>query len=223
MHERRLLGGSGLEVSRLSLGSWRTFERISPDDGLLVMLAARELGINFLDDARYDDETGTAPMRTGYSEVRFGELFRQAGWRREETIVTNKLWWEFWPEQSAAAELDESLARMGFDYIDVIYANPPPDGLVLEELVRGVTDLVAAGVARSWAIVNWPADLLAEASLIATDMEVPQPCAAQLPYSVVRQFARRGHRHAGRAGSVRGSGRGVVRAGRRGADGQVRR
>jgi aryl-alcohol dehydrogenase-like predicted oxidoreductase len=126
-------------------------------------------------------------MRTGYSEVRFGELFRQAGWRREETIVTNKLWWEFWPEQSAAAELDESLARMGFDYVDVIYANPPPDGLVLEELVRGVTDLVAAGVARSWAIVNWPADLLAEASLIATDMEVPQPCAAQLPYSVVRQ------------------------------------
>ena len=49
--------------------------------------------------------------------------------------MANKLWWEFWPDQSAAAELDASLARMQFDYVDVIYANPPRDGLGLEELV----------------------------------------------------------------------------------------
>ena len=42
-------------------------------------------GINFLDDARYNDETGTAPIPTGYSEVLFGELFREAGWHRDET------------------------------------------------------------------------------------------------------------------------------------------
>ncbi len=89
-----------------------------------------EAGITFLDDARYNDETGSAPMPTGYSEVLFGELFRTAGWKREDTIVSNKLWWEFWPEQDAAAELDGSLGRMGFDYIDVIYANPPPADLV---------------------------------------------------------------------------------------------
>jgi aryl-alcohol dehydrogenase-like predicted oxidoreductase len=62
---RQLLGGSELKVSRLALGSWRTFERISREDGLAVMRAAREHGLNFLDDARYDDETGTAPLRTG--------------------------------------------------------------------------------------------------------------------------------------------------------------
>ena len=62
---------------------------------------------------RYDDETGTAPIRTGYSEVVFGELFRGAGIRRDEAVVANKLWWEFWPGQSAAAELDASLRRMG--------------------------------------------------------------------------------------------------------------
>jgi len=96
----RALGGSGIEVSRLALGSWRTFERMSQREGLSVMLAARDAGITFLDDARYDDETGTAPIPTGYSEVLFGELFRQAGWRRDETVVANKLWWEFWPRQS---------------------------------------------------------------------------------------------------------------------------
>ena len=84
---RRPLGSIGLEVSRLSLGSWRTFERISSDAGLAVMRAAREAGINFLDDARYNDETGEAPIPTGYSEVLFGELFRAAGWPRDETIV----------------------------------------------------------------------------------------------------------------------------------------
>ena len=69
------------------------------------MRAAREHGINFLDDARYNDETGSAPIPTGYSEVLFGELFRAAGWDRDDTIVSNKLWWEFWPDQNADEEL----------------------------------------------------------------------------------------------------------------------
>ena len=46
------LGRSDLRVSRLALGSWRTYERISRDQGVRVMRAAREAGINFLDDAR---------------------------------------------------------------------------------------------------------------------------------------------------------------------------
>ena len=100
--EYRPLGASGVEVSALSLGSWRTFERIPRETGVAVMRAARDHGIDFLDDARYDDETGTAPLQTGYSEVVFGQLFRASGWRRDEVIVANKLWWEFWPEQTAA-------------------------------------------------------------------------------------------------------------------------
>jgi aryl-alcohol dehydrogenase-like predicted oxidoreductase len=181
------LGQSGIGVSRLSLGSWRTFERISRDQGEAVMRAAREAGITFLDDARYNDETGTAPIPTGYSEVIFGQLFRKTGWPREETVVTNKLWWEFWPEQSASDELDGSLERMRFDYVDVIYANPPPDGLSVEELVASVAGLITSGRARAWAIVNWPADLIAEASAVATVRGLPQPCAAQLPYSLVQR------------------------------------
>ncbi|MGZ7003895.1 MAG: aldo/keto reductase, partial [Acidimicrobiales bacterium] len=128
---RQRLGSSDLQVSRFALGSWRTFERIPREQGLAVMLAAREAGITFLDDARYDDETGTAPMPTGWSEVVFGELFRAAGWVRDEVVVANKLWWELWPEQDAAAELDGSLGRMGLDHVDLIYSMPPPDGLAM--------------------------------------------------------------------------------------------
>jgi L-glyceraldehyde 3-phosphate reductase len=183
----RALGSCGIDVSRLALGSWRTFERLSPGEGLAVMVAARETGITFLDDARYNDETGSAPIPTGYSEVLFGELFRAAGWPRAETVVAHKLWWEFWPEPNAAAERDASLARMQFDYVDVIYANPPENGLGLDELVDSCAALVASGKARAWAIVNWPAALLLEASKMATERALPQPCAAQLPYSLVQR------------------------------------
>ena len=181
------LGRTDLVVSRLALGSWKTFEHLTKDEGLAVMHAARRLGVTFLDDARYDDETGRAPMPTGYSEVLFGELFRAARWPRDDTVVANKLWWEFWPEQSAASELDGSLGRMQFDYIDLIYANPPPAGLEVAALVDEVVGLVRAGKARAWGIVNWPAAQFNEAVDIAERHGYPEPCAAQLPYSLVRR------------------------------------
>ncbi len=183
----RPLGSAGIEVSPLSLGSWRTYERLPAETGVAILRAARDEGINFFDDARYNDETGTAPLRTGYSEVVFGELFRGVGLRRDEVVVANKLWWEFWPEQSAAAELDASLQRMRFDYVDVIYANAPPPGMTVADLVAATAGLVTSGKARAWALVNWPADLAGRAVEAAAGLDVMPPCAVQLPYSLVRR------------------------------------
>lgn len=183
----RPLGSSGIDVSALSLGSWRTYERLPADAGVAIVRAAWDEGINFFDDARYDDETGHAPIPTGYSEVLFGELFRGAALRREDAVVANKLWWEFWPEQSAAAELDASLQRMRFDYVDLIYANPPPAGLRVADLVASMGALIAAGKARAWGLVNWPADLCGQAGEVAASLAIPPPCAVQLPYSLVRR------------------------------------
>jgi aryl-alcohol dehydrogenase-like predicted oxidoreductase len=185
--ERRRLGRSDLQVTRLALGSWRTFERLPRERGAEVMRAAREAGIAFLDDARYNDETGTAPIPTGYSEIVFGELFRAAGWVRDEVVVANKLWWEFWPEQSAQQEIDGSLARMGLDHIDLLYAERLPDGLSVPDAARAVAALVSAGKARAWGLLNWPAARIAEAAAFAAAEGLPGPCAAQLPYSLVRR------------------------------------
>ena len=181
------LGRSGIEVSRVALGSWRTFERIPRSDGVAVMVAAREAGIDFLDDARYDDETGRAPIPTGWSEVVFGELLRASGWPRDEVVVANKLWWEFWPEQSAAGELDASLGRMGLDHVDLAYCERPPAGLPVDEVVAQAGALIAAGKLRAWGLLNWPAGLLAEAGRSAAAQGVPAPAAVQLPYSLVRR------------------------------------
>jgi aryl-alcohol dehydrogenase-like predicted oxidoreductase len=183
------LGASGIEVSRLALGSWRTFERISRERGVSVMRAAREAGVTFLDDARYNDETGQAPIPSGYSEVVFGELFRAAGWRREDTIVSNKLWWEFFPRQSPRAELAESLTRMGLDYLDLIYSEVPPPDVPLADAVGMITDLVSSGLARSWGTLNWTPAQMDAAWTIAAAAGGPGPVATQPPYSLItRQF-----------------------------------
>jgi L-glyceraldehyde 3-phosphate reductase len=181
------LGASGIQVSRLALGSWRTYDRISRDQGIRVMQAARDVGISFLDDARYNDETGHAPIATGYSEVEFGELFRGAGWRRDDTIVSNKLWWEFWPDESPAQELAGSLARMRFDYVDLIYSEVPPDGVGLEDAIEMITGLIRAGVARAWGTLNWTPEQMERAWDIADREGVPGPVATQPPYSLIRR------------------------------------
>jgi len=180
----RQLGRSGITVSNLALGSWRNFERIPRETGVAVMRAAMEAGINFLDDARYNDETGKAPIPTGYSEVIFGELFRAAGWRRSEVIVANKLWWEFWPRQDAAADLEASLGRMRMDYLDLAYSERPPGALSVRDVVRQVGALIESGKLRAWGVLNWSPAQLRSASREARLQHVPQPCAAQLAYSL---------------------------------------
>jgi len=184
---RRVLGSSGIEVSAFALGSWRTYERVSREAGVAVLHQARFSGIDFLEVARYNDESGTAPMRTGYSEVVFGELLRRSMWPRDQFKLAEKLWWEFWPEQSAAQELDASLKRIGIDYVDVLYSDPPPAALPLEQVVTTVGELIATGKARAWGIVNWSAEQIAEAGRLALEQGVPRPCAAQLPYNLMQR------------------------------------
>lgn len=169
----------------MSLGSWRTFERVPRDEGLRIMQAAREVGIDFLDDARYDDETGEAPMPTGYSEVVFGELFRAAGWVRDEVTVANKLWWEHWPHEDAAAELDGSLARMGLDHVDVIYAIHPPAELSIPTVIEQVAHLIESGRARAWGTGMWTAAQHLEALDVCDETGAPRPVCAQMASSLV--------------------------------------
>jgi L-glyceraldehyde 3-phosphate reductase len=181
----RPLGASGLEVSAFALGSWRTYERIARETAVAVLQEARASGIDFLEVARYNDETGTAPIPTGYSEVVFGEVFRASGWPRDEVTIATKLWWEFWPQQTAAQELDASLQRTGLERFDFVYCDPPPPDLPMADVVGAVAQLVSAGRVRAWGIVNWPAQRIAEAGRVAGELGVATPCAAQLPYNLI--------------------------------------
>jgi aryl-alcohol dehydrogenase-like predicted oxidoreductase len=182
----RDLGGSELSVSRIVLGSWRTFEQMERGAAESILAHALERGVDFLDDARYDDETGRAPIPTGYSEVLFGELFRSVGADRDAVVVSNKLWWEFWPRQDALGELEGSLERMGFDRLDLLYSATLPDAVPVAVATEQIAGVLQTGRVRAWAVVNWPARAVAEAASEAARLGIPQPCAVQLPYSLAR-------------------------------------
>ena len=152
---RRELGDSGVEVSLFALGSWRTWELIPREQAASVLDHARSRGIDFLEVARYNDESGSAPIPSGYSEVVFGEAFRASGWPRDEVTIGEKLWWEFWPQQSPSEELDLSLERTGLDHVDFLECDPPPADLPMEDIVGMLGELIAGGRARAWGIVNW--------------------------------------------------------------------
>jgi L-glyceraldehyde 3-phosphate reductase len=180
------LGGSGIRVSPIALGSWRTFERMERGDAERLLAYALARGIDLLDDARYDDETGSAPLASGYSEVLFGELLRAVGADLQAVAVSNKLWWEFWPQQTAVAELEGSLERMGLQRLALLYASTLPDEVSVPVAIEQMAEVMATGLVDAWGVVNWSADALAAAGREARTLGLAQPCAVQLPYSLVR-------------------------------------
>jgi L-glyceraldehyde 3-phosphate reductase len=183
--DTRPLGRSGLNVTVLCLGSFMTFDSMDRSDARAVLRAAVDGGVRFLDDARYDDRSGRAPIPSGYSEVILGELFREGGFRRDDFVVAEKLWFEFFPDESIEAELDGSLGRLGMDLIDLLYCAEPPDSLALGDLLVELDRLAGKGKIRAWGTLNWPPALLEEASHLAEAEHLLPPCAAQLPHNLL--------------------------------------
>tara|TARA_R110000824_G_scaffold7892_3_gene35751 strand:+ start:101362 stop:102330 length:969 start_codon:yes stop_codon:yes gene_type:complete len=183
------LGNANVNVSAFSLGSWNTFEFMPEDEALSVMKTAIDAGINFLDDARYDDTSGKAPMKTGYSEVVFGNLLRKGGFERDKLFISNRLWFEFYPEQNAEQEVDASLERIGIEYFDLVFCFDIPKHLSAEQVVDELAALVASGKVKYWAPGNWPIEFLAECCAIASRKGLPLPPAAMVPYSLAMKQA----------------------------------
>ena len=183
--EQRILGHSGIHVSALSLGSWMTWETMDEADARAVLDAGISGGITFLDDARYNDRTGHAPLKTGYSEVLFGRMLRDLGVSRERLVVANKLWFEFYPKEGVEAELDGSLSRLRMDYLDIVYCERLPPSVPLAETIAALDRLIGAGKLRAWGVLNWTAGEIAEAVRVARANGHRPPSGAQLAYSVL--------------------------------------
>ncbi|HUM70535.1 MAG TPA: aldo/keto reductase [Chloroflexota bacterium] len=165
-----------------------TYEFMDEKAALAVIESGLQAGINFLDDARYDDRTGHAPLKSGYSEVLFGRLLRQGGWNRADLVIANKLWYEFYPAESPEAELDGSLARLQMAYLDLVYCASPPAALPVADMVRQMDALIKTGKLRYWGVLNWPLTQIEEAWQVATSEGLAAPCAAQLAYSLLQRL-----------------------------------
>ena len=169
----RTIADGELKVSTICLGCWAivgdaTWGPQDKDDAIGAIRASLDAGVNFLDTAEL--------YGFGASE----QLLREAlGANRDKVVIASKVSDEHLAAGDVAAACERSLANLGTDYIDLYYIHWPSRSIPLEETVRAIEDLIAAGKIRHIAVSNFGAADLADILPLA------QPAANQLPYNLL--------------------------------------
>ncbi|GGK81218.1 glyceraldehyde 3-phosphate reductase [Sphaerisporangium melleum] len=170
-------GRSGLKLPAVSLGLWHNFGDDKPLDVQRATLRrAFDLGVTHFDLANnYGPPYGSA-------ETNFGHLFAQ-DFRpyRDELIISTKAGYDMWPgpygewgsRKYVLASLDQSLARMGLDYVDIFYSHRPDPETPLEETMGALDTAVRSGRALYAGISNYTAEQTKEAVRILREMGTP--------------------------------------------------
>jgi aryl-alcohol dehydrogenase-like predicted oxidoreductase len=184
--EYRKIGKTGPEVSVLSLGSWNTYNRMLFEDAVELVRGAHKLGINFFDTSFYP--IGPHETRAGpHTEVIFGRILEASGIRRQDYVLTEKLWFYSYPEQSLDDQLRRSLFRLNLPQVDLVSVAMPRPELDLEAVLREIAAIIASGKAIAWGTMNWTAEGLRRAWDICAAQGLPKPTIVQIKYSVLRR------------------------------------
>ena len=173
----RRCGRSGISLPAISLGLWHNFGSVDPfDDSRAMVLRAFDLGITHFDLANnYGPEPGSA-------EENFGRiLHRDLATHRDEMIISSKAGYRMWPghfgdggsRKYLIASLDQSLKRMGLEYVDIFYHHRPDPDTPLEESMLALEQVVRAGKALYAGISNYPTDLTRQAAKMLREWRVP--------------------------------------------------
>ena len=153
----RRLGASGLKVSEVALGSWTTYGGyVAVEDAVRIVLRAFELGINTFD-------TADVYVR-GAAERALGAALKSLP--REQVVVATKVMGRVWEGPLGAGlsrkhifdAMDQSLLRLGLDYVDLYQAHAPDADAPIEETLEAFEDLVRAGKARYLGFSNFDRD-----------------------------------------------------------------
>ena len=188
----RTCGNSGLRLPAITLGLWHNFGDSTPLQTQREMLiTAFDAGITHFDLANnYGPPAGSA-------ETNFGaHLRRDFKPYRDELIISSKAGWDMWPgpygsgggsRKYLLASLDQSLQRMGLDYVDIFYSHRFDPDTPLEETMGTLATAVQQGKALYVGISSYSAKKTAEASKLLRDMGVP--CLIHQPsYSLLNRW-----------------------------------
>lgn len=184
----RRCGSSGLWLSSISLGAWETFGGyVGPEQARGCIFRAFNLGITHFDLAN------TYGKPQGRAEIMVGRVLREMP--RNELIVATKAGFPMWPgpygegssRKALTASIDQSLHRLGLDYVDIFYSHRPDPSTPLEETLRALDHIVRQGKALYIGLSNYPAALLSEACRLAREMNLMPIVAAQVGYSMLRR------------------------------------
>jgi L-glyceraldehyde 3-phosphate reductase len=184
-------GRSGLMLPRISLGLWHNFGDVDRYAiGRDVVLRAFDLGITHFDLA---NNYGPPP---GSAERNFGRILREdlAGYR-DELIVSTKAGYLMWPgpygewgsRKSVLASLDQSLSRMGLDYVDIFYSHRFDPDTPLEETMSALDHAVRSGKALYAGISNYRPEDTRKAAAVLRGLGTP--CLIHQPsYSMLNRW-----------------------------------
>ena len=169
-------GHSGLKLPRVALGVWHNFGGVNSfENSRAMLLRAFDLGINHIDAA---NNYGPPP---GSAEECVGRILKQdLSAYRDELIITSKAGYEMWPgpygnwgsRKSLIASLDQSLKRMGLEYVDIFYHHRRDENTPLEESMGALADIVRQGKALYVGVSNYNADDTKKASDMLKGMGV---------------------------------------------------
>ena len=184
-------GRSGLKLPALSLGLWNNFGGDTVTDNTRRMIfRAFDLGITHFDLA---NNYGPPP---GSAETNFGRILaKDLSAYRDEMIISTKAGYDMWPgsygewgsRKYLLASLDQSLKRMGLEYVDIFYSHRFDPDTPLEETLGAVATAVQAGKALYAGISSYSARKTTEASRILRQMGVP--CLIHQPsYSLLNRW-----------------------------------
>lgn len=173
----RRVGASGLRLPAISLGLWQNFgEDAAFDRSRAICRTAFDLGITHFDLA---NNYGPPP---GAAEETFGRILRAdfAG-LRDELIISSKAGYTMWPgpygdhgsRKYLLASLDQSLTRMGLDYVDIFYSHRFDPDTPLEETMGALDTAVRQGKALYVGISNYTSEQTARAAAILKDLGTP--------------------------------------------------
>jgi L-glyceraldehyde 3-phosphate reductase len=188
----RTCGSSGLKLPAISLGLWHNFGDNTPLATQRAMLrTAFDLGITHFDLANnYGPPYGSA-------ETNFGEhLRRDFKPYRDELIISSKAGWDMWPgpygrgggsRKYVLASLDQSLKRMGLDYVDIFYSHRFDPDTPLEETCAALASAVQQGKALYVGISSYSAGKTREAAALLRGMGVT-PLIHQPSYSLLNRW-----------------------------------
>lgn len=193
--EYRRCGKSGIKLPLISLGLWHNFGDVDvPENYRKILQLAFDSGITHFDLANnYGPPYSTA-------ESNFGKLLKQDFLPyRDELIISTKAGYDMWAgpygdfgsKKYLTASLDQSLKRMGLDYVDIFYHHRPDPETPLEETMGALDLFVRQGKALYVGISNYPADLAARAFDILNDLGTP--CLIHQPkYSMMERWVEGG-------------------------------
>ncbi|WP_313653721.1 L-glyceraldehyde 3-phosphate reductase [Pantoea sp.] len=175
--EYRRSGRSGIKLPAVSLGLWHNFgDATRVDNSRALLRHAFDLGITHFDLA---NNYGPPP---GSAEENFGRVLREDfRAHRDELIISTKAGYTMWQgpygdwgsRKYLVASLDQSLKRMGLEYVDIFYHHRPDPDTPLEETMRALDHVVRQGKALYVALSNYPADRAAQAIAILRDLGTP--------------------------------------------------